>query len=229
MIPARAAGRLRIRGDHGDSGPSEVLPVADLLRVARAHDEDDRGRVRRAVSGKAGPPRRGKEAASLRDRVDVAREGERHDVGLEPVDDRPRLLARAAVGLVDRESAVRRLPRLPERGVDLLVELARGVVRDVQQRPSGRHGEEGRRGRRGREEERRDFFEGEEKSECGGGPREGASRPGRGRGTPGCGGVRGGVRGVPCASARRFRNDRRHALLPSKKSSSSLILFIPRT
>ena len=35
------------------------------------------------------------------DGVDVARLVHRHDVGLEPVDDRARLLARAAVRLVD--------------------------------------------------------------------------------------------------------------------------------
>ena len=70
--------------------------------------------------------------------VDVAGERERHDVGLEAVDHRARLLARAAVRLVDGDRlALRLLPVLREERVELLVELARRVVGDVEQRRVG--------------------------------------------------------------------------------------------
>ena len=91
-------------------------------------------------------------------RVDVARLVHRHDVGLEAVDHRARLLARAAVRLVDRDVlAGLLLPAALERRIDLLVELARDVVADVEQRRAGglggerreRGGEEARRARRG--------------------------------------------------------------------------------
>ena len=70
----------------------------------------------------------------LGDGVDVVGERQRRDVGLEAVDDRARLLARSAVRLVD----VDRLPGLllplrRERLVDVLVQLARRIVGDVQQ------------------------------------------------------------------------------------------------
>ena len=69
------------------------------------------------------------------DLVDVAGERERDDVGVEAVDDRARLLARAAVRLAHRDDvAGLRLPVGGERRVVLLVELARRVVRDVEQR-----------------------------------------------------------------------------------------------
>ena len=77
----------------------------------------------------------GDQLAVLGDRVDVVGERQRHDVGLEAVDDRARLLARAAVRLVDGDVvAGLRLPVLGEGRVEVLVELARRVVGDVQQR-----------------------------------------------------------------------------------------------
>ena len=73
------------------------------------------------------------EAAVLGELIDVAGERQRHDVGLEAVDHRARLLARAAVRLLDRDVfAGLRLPVLGEGGVELLVELARRIVGDVE-------------------------------------------------------------------------------------------------
>ena len=96
----------------------------------------------------------------LGDLVDVVGERERDDVGVEAVDDRARLLARAAVRLLDGDDvAGLRLPVRRERGVVLLVELARRVVRDVQQRHVRRvrgNGDDERRGgeRRGSRKDR---------------------------------------------------------------------------
>ena len=66
--------------------------------------------------------------------IDVVAERQRRDVGLQPVDDRARLLARAAVALPDLDLlAGLRQPLRGERRVDRLVELARRIVGDVQQ------------------------------------------------------------------------------------------------
>jgi hypothetical protein len=54
-------------------------------------------------------------------------------VGLEAVDHRPRLLAGAAVRLLDGQVlAGLLLPVLRECRVELLIQLARGIVRDVE-------------------------------------------------------------------------------------------------
>jgi hypothetical protein len=66
--------------------------------------------------------------------VDVPGEGERDDVGVEPVDHGARLAARAAVRHLHRNLLARvGLPLRDEPLVELAVELARGVIRDVQQ------------------------------------------------------------------------------------------------
>ena len=84
----------------------------------------------------------GEQLRFLGDRVDVVGQRQRHDVGLQPVDHRAGLLARSAVRLLDRD----RLPglRLPipcERGVVVLVQLARRIVGDVEDRQrTGRAG-----------------------------------------------------------------------------------------
>ena len=55
-------------------------------------------------------------------------------IGRKPVDHRARLLARATMALLDRDRAIAlRRPLLRETGVDLLVELARRIVADVEQ------------------------------------------------------------------------------------------------
>ncbi len=65
--------------------------------------------------------------------IDVTGESERHDVGLEAVDHGTGLLAGAAVRLLDRDIfARRRLPMLGECHVEVLIELARRVIRYVE-------------------------------------------------------------------------------------------------
>jgi len=69
-----------------------------------------------------------------RDLVDVALERQGDDVGLEPVDHCLGLLARAAVALLDGDVVAGGLvPVLREGRVELLVELARRIVGDIEQ------------------------------------------------------------------------------------------------
>ena len=135
VVPPRATGRLRVRRDHLHVGADQVVPVLDPLRVPLPDDERDRRRERRAVVRQLLLPVRRQRLAALRDLVDVVREAERHHVRLEPVDHRTRLRSRPAVRLLD----LHLLPRAPlplprERGVDVLVQLARRIVRHVEQR-----------------------------------------------------------------------------------------------
>ena len=134
VVPARAAGGLGIGRDHLHAWPDQVAPVVDVLGIALADQEDDGGRVGRGVLRQAGLPSRRDQPGLLGDGVDVGGDAERHHVGLQPVDHRQRLLARAAVALVDGHVlAGLALPIGGEDGVVGLVELTRRIVADVQQ------------------------------------------------------------------------------------------------
>ncbi len=115
--------------------------------IALAHQEHDRRGVGRGIVRQPLLPV-GRDLARLGgDRVDVGGERQRHDVGLQPVDHRARLRAGAAVRVLDRHRlAGLRLPVGGEGGVDRLIEFARRIVGDVEQRDVGARG--GRRGRR---------------------------------------------------------------------------------
>ena len=135
IVPARAARCLRVRRDDLDARLHQIVPVLDALRVALAHEKHDRRRVWRAVVRQELDPAR-RDQPALRDGLDVVRERERHHVGLEPVDDRARLRARSGMRLADRDflSARFRRPVLGERFVERAVQLACGIVGDVQER-----------------------------------------------------------------------------------------------
>ncbi|ABA49583.1 hypothetical protein BURPS1710b_2014 [Burkholderia pseudomallei 1710b] len=134
VVPARAARGFRVRRDDRHARLHEIVPILDALRIALPHEEHDRRRVRRRVVRQTLLPILADEAL-VRERVDVVRERERDHVGLQPVEHRARLRARAAVRLLEVHRLARpRLPFLAERLVDVLVELARRVVRNVQER-----------------------------------------------------------------------------------------------
>ena len=81
----------------------------------------------------AGLPVGGDLAGLLRDGVDVVGQGEGDDVSFQPVDHRPRLLARAAVRLLDGDGFTGLGPPVPgEFGIEFLVKLACRIVGDVE-------------------------------------------------------------------------------------------------
>src|SRR3546814_17353121 len=68
--------------------------------------------------GQPALPIRRQQLAALGDFIDVIGEREGDDIGFEPIDDRARLLARAAVRLLDRQHLTAlRLPRSDDRRV----------------------------------------------------------------------------------------------------------------
>src|SRR3954462_14260356 len=90
---------------------STLFPYTTLFRsrIALADEEDDRRSVGRAVVRKPRLPARAEDfGAALGDRVDVVGERQRRHVGVEPVEDGARLLARAAMAHVEAQG----LPRL---------------------------------------------------------------------------------------------------------------------
>ena len=91
-----------------DLRPDQVGPVVDALGVALADHEDDRGEVGQRVVRQPLLPAVVDEAL-LADGVGVGPEGQRGHVGLQSVDDGPRLAGRTPVRLLDRQSR----PRLP--------------------------------------------------------------------------------------------------------------------
>ncbi|MNS84121.1 hypothetical protein D3C72_1179340 [compost metagenome] len=135
VVPAGAARGLGVGRDHADAGLDEVVPVLDALGVALAHHENDGGGVGRAVVRQALLPVFGDPAAVGVQRVGVAGQGQGGHVGVQPVDDGARLLARTAVRLLDAHVlAGLGLPVLGEGLVVVHVQLAGRVVRHVQQR-----------------------------------------------------------------------------------------------
>ena len=127
------AGGLRIGGDDRDVVAIEVLPVGDALGVALADDEhDDRVVGHRLVVEPRLPV--GLDEPRLGDGLDVGPHRERDDVGIQSVDHRPGLAPGGRVRLLDRDrGAMLRLIALGEGVIDLPVELARRVVRDVEE------------------------------------------------------------------------------------------------
>src|SRR5690606_23038652 len=108
IVPTRAAGGLWIRRDHLYAGLDQIAPVPNVLRISLAHQENDRRSVRCAVVRQARLPVR-RQNALRRNRVDVARQRERHHVRRQAVDHGAGLLARAAVRLTYRDVLARLL------------------------------------------------------------------------------------------------------------------------
>jgi hypothetical protein len=120
-----------------DIGTDEVIPILDVLGISLSHEEGERGLVGRAVGWQAALPVFRQESR-LGDGIDIRGERERDDIGLEPVNDRAGLFRRASVGLVELDLlAGFFLPVFREGGVELGVELPRGVVGDIEQRLRG--------------------------------------------------------------------------------------------
>ena len=117
-------------------GRDEIVPVLDALRIALAHEEHDGRGEGGCIVGQSLRPSRRNEAA-IGNLVDVIGEREGHDVGGQAVDNRARLLARSAVGLLDldRLAGLGELAR--ERRVDVGIELAGRIIRDIEQRYVG--------------------------------------------------------------------------------------------
>src|SRR3954468_2928623 len=124
-VPLRRAARERVRGEDLDARLEQVVPRADVVRVALAHDEAD-DRLRDEALRRRARPVLGDEPV-FDEAVHVRRERERHDVGGEARLDRAALVARGAVGLAERHAVAGR--RLLEAGDDLVVDDLRGRVR----------------------------------------------------------------------------------------------------
>src|SRR5438105_2240793 len=90
-VPARAAGCERVRRHDLDARLDEVLPVADVLRVAVPEHEDDDRAGDHPVPGVLVPARA--DEVRLHEGGDVRLERERDDVGVQSVHDRLGLVA----------------------------------------------------------------------------------------------------------------------------------------
>src|SRR4051812_2658785 len=94
-VPLRRAARERVRGEDLDARLEQVVPRADVLRVALAHDEAH-DRLRDEALRRRARPVLGDEPV-LDEAVHVRRERERHDVGGKARLHRAALVARGAV------------------------------------------------------------------------------------------------------------------------------------
>ncbi len=80
-------------------------------------------------------PVSGNQLRLVMQRVNVIGQRQRDDIGLQAINHRTRLLAGAAVGLLDADGvAGLGLPLFGEGRVEILVQLARRIVRDIEQR-----------------------------------------------------------------------------------------------
>jgi hypothetical protein len=68
-------------------------------------------------------------------RIDVISQRKRDHISFQTIDHGPRLLARTAVGLLDGERIARLgFPVFRKSGVEFLIQLARRVIRHIEQR-----------------------------------------------------------------------------------------------
>ena len=105
-----------------------------MLRISFSHQQHNRGSVGRTVLWQALLPVGRKQARVVRNSVYVIGQAQSNNVGLQTIDDRTGLLARTAMGLLNRHSLPRlRLPVSDESLVELLIQLPRRVVRHIQQ------------------------------------------------------------------------------------------------
>ena len=107
VIPARSARALRVRRDDLYARANQIVPIADVLRIALADQKDDGGCVGRAVVGQARGPVRWYQMCLARKLIDVIAQRQCRDIGLQPIDDGARLLARTAMALADRDLLAR--------------------------------------------------------------------------------------------------------------------------
>src|SRR3954453_7549614 len=105
-VPLRRAARERVRGEDLDARLEQVVPRADVLRVALADDEAD-DRLRDEALRRRARPVLGDEPV-LDEAVHVRRERERHDVGGEARLDRAALVTGGAVGLAEADAVAGR-------------------------------------------------------------------------------------------------------------------------
>ena len=135
VVPAGDTGGLRVRSNDGDSGFDQVAPILDALGVSFADQKRDRRAVGCAIIGKACLPVCGNRLGLLGDGIDIVRQCQRHDVGLQTVDDGACLFARSSVGLQDLDGlAGLSQPVLGEGRIELLIHLTCRVIRHVQKR-----------------------------------------------------------------------------------------------
>ena len=128
------AGDFRVRRDDADAGLDEIGPIADVLGIALAHDEDDRREVGERAVRQPLFPLLGKQVLAAQ-RVGVRPEGKGHHVGGQTVNHGPRLAAGTAVRLLDRHAPAGLLfVIVSERLVQLPPQLTRGIVGGVEQR-----------------------------------------------------------------------------------------------
>ncbi len=123
-------GCLRVRRDDVDAWLHQIRPVLDALWISFADDEHDRRDVRQRTIRQ--PLAHSAIRPLARSRW-CRRQGQRHDVGLEPVDHRAGLRARAAVRLLDRSFVFASLDSRDEHGVDVAPQLACRVIRHIEQ------------------------------------------------------------------------------------------------
>src|SRR3954469_24195612 len=125
-VPLRRAARERVRGEHPDARLEQVVPRADVLRVALANDEADDRLRDEGLRRRARPVLADEPVAD--ETVHVGGERERHDVRRQPRLDGAALIAGGAERLLEADAGARL--RLAARGDDLVVDDLRGRVRD---------------------------------------------------------------------------------------------------
>ena len=80
IVPARATGCLRVRGDNRNARLDEIVPVLDALGISLSHEEHDGGRVGCAVVRQPLLPVLRDQPPLLRQHIDIIREPERDDI-----------------------------------------------------------------------------------------------------------------------------------------------------
>src|SRR5260370_37504156 len=133
IAPAPVTRRFRIGSDDLDAGFNYIRPIFYVFRISFAYQEDDGRGVGCAIVRKFSLPILW-ENTFIGESGNVIPQTEGHHVSLKTVNDGTRLLAGTTVGEIDGDiSTGLFLPLGGKCRVDLLVQLTRGIVRNIQQ------------------------------------------------------------------------------------------------
>ena len=133
IIPLPAAGSFRIRRNNFHIVANQIVPIANIFRIAFADKKNHRRSVRRRIVGEFVSPAAANQAGIFYLRHVVSKR-KRHHVGTKSVDDCASLFAAAVVRLLQKNFFVAQITRpvLQKFFVVFGIKFACRVIRDVQ-------------------------------------------------------------------------------------------------
>ena len=131
IIPARSAGRLRVRDDDAHVLPEQIIPVLNVLRIVLAHQKNNRRCVRGAFQIEL-IRKTVLDQSRIRNHLHIPLQCQRRHIRLQAVRHLKRLLARTSMRLYHRHILPGLLlPVIRKQCIVRFVQFSGRIVRDV--------------------------------------------------------------------------------------------------